>query len=673
MKSHRVLVVTIAASCIVLFMTALAGCDGYGISVSSVTPAAGPPSGGTEVTIAGSNFDSDSTVTFGGNAATDVTYVDGGTLTALTPAGEEGAVDVSVVGRYGTRGTLADGFTYRMPSLTVTVVDRDGVALPNALVMLGTDPTTDLQGTTDAAGQISFLSEELDDVETITAGLAGYRNFTIIDFPQPEAAAANLASGKEYDYTNAEPWEISMTLSQLSGPHGWLDASISDWDGLADNCPAPPAPPCIVRFAWINVPATNMSDSIDSTDCEACIGQSPFFIPFFGAASMMVPAFLEQTEIHATAGLLDATNFEIAVTKFGHASFSIDSTNTAANPKAVGIPLTVDTGDDRGVTIDLTAVAPAPEDEFGEMLLINDQPHGLSPLSAFLGMNLGGTEISEFAYRFPGLDPAQVAADPDLADSTYLVRAEVMRADGTSQSYNNTAQIIDAQQTFTIDALLGVPDVTSPDDGSVLPDDRVTDVSWDAGGDATNLYMVSIGTIFIDGDETESDIFWDVAAPPDVTSFTLPELPADSLPEFESCRSYRVEMSGLALTGFDFADGEFGSWDQVFLGYVPVLDANNQIYVFTPGDACGPLITMIDPVEGDAAGGDAVTISGMYFGDDQGDSTVTFAANPAAVTSWSNSAIEVVSPVGVADTSAAVIVTVDGQASNSGYFRYENP
>jgi hypothetical protein len=81
-------------------------------TVASISPAVGLASGGTVVTIAGANFSSASTVSFGGVAATAVTYVNGTTLTATAPAGT-GTVDVTVTDAGGTSATsTADQFTY---------------------------------------------------------------------------------------------------------------------------------------------------------------------------------------------------------------------------------------------------------------------------------------------------------------------------------------------------------------------------------------------------------------------------------------------------------------------------------------------------------------------------------------------------------------------------------
>lgn len=65
-------------------------------TVTSVTPAMGPTTGGTAVTISGADFQNGASVAFGGTAATGVAFVNSGTLTAVTPLQAAGTVDVVV-------------------------------------------------------------------------------------------------------------------------------------------------------------------------------------------------------------------------------------------------------------------------------------------------------------------------------------------------------------------------------------------------------------------------------------------------------------------------------------------------------------------------------------------------------------------------------------------------
>lgn len=82
-----------------------------GVFVSQVSPPNGPTAGGTTVTVTGLNFVAPCSIAFGGNAASNVTFVSANSLTATTPAHAAGPVDVSVT--CGTdQYTFGNGFTY---------------------------------------------------------------------------------------------------------------------------------------------------------------------------------------------------------------------------------------------------------------------------------------------------------------------------------------------------------------------------------------------------------------------------------------------------------------------------------------------------------------------------------------------------------------------------------
>jgi hypothetical protein len=75
-------------------------------------PATGPVAGGTSVTITGADLTGATSVTFGGKSATSILVsADGTTLTAVTPAGVAGKVDIVIVTPNGT-ATLPQSFTY---------------------------------------------------------------------------------------------------------------------------------------------------------------------------------------------------------------------------------------------------------------------------------------------------------------------------------------------------------------------------------------------------------------------------------------------------------------------------------------------------------------------------------------------------------------------------------
>ncbi|HKK91803.1 MAG TPA: IPT/TIG domain-containing protein, partial [Longimicrobiales bacterium] len=81
-------------------------------TVTAISPDSGPTAGGTVVTITGTDFQADATVTIGGVTATDVTFVNSTEITATTPAGTAGQADVVVTNPDTQSDTLAGGFTY---------------------------------------------------------------------------------------------------------------------------------------------------------------------------------------------------------------------------------------------------------------------------------------------------------------------------------------------------------------------------------------------------------------------------------------------------------------------------------------------------------------------------------------------------------------------------------
>jgi hypothetical protein len=87
------------------------------LTITSVTPSAGGVSGGTAISITGTQFGSDATVTVDGTPATAVTVTSTTTLTAVTPAHAAGVAAV-VVTSGGKSATSASGFTFVAPTGT---------------------------------------------------------------------------------------------------------------------------------------------------------------------------------------------------------------------------------------------------------------------------------------------------------------------------------------------------------------------------------------------------------------------------------------------------------------------------------------------------------------------------------------------------------------------------
>ncbi len=118
-----------------------------GATVSSVcvtngacSPATGSSSGGTPVTITGTNFAAGATVTFDVASATNVVVVNSTTITAKTPPHVGGSVNVTVTNKAGDQGSLAGAFLYI--STPISSKPRLNVVVPDTSYQGGGDSVT---------------------------------------------------------------------------------------------------------------------------------------------------------------------------------------------------------------------------------------------------------------------------------------------------------------------------------------------------------------------------------------------------------------------------------------------------------------------------------------------------------------------------------------------------
>lgn len=80
--------------------------------LTSISPSTGPVSGGTTVTISGYGFSNATGVSFGGVAARSFQILSDGHVSAVTPNGSLGLVDVEMTSSIGSSAALTQSFTY---------------------------------------------------------------------------------------------------------------------------------------------------------------------------------------------------------------------------------------------------------------------------------------------------------------------------------------------------------------------------------------------------------------------------------------------------------------------------------------------------------------------------------------------------------------------------------
>ena len=167
-------------------------------TVTSITPARGPTSGGTVALIQGTNFAQGIRVLFGPTPATSVTVMSDSRLSAIAPAGMAGVVDLTVVNADGQSAQLLRAFTYVDPS------------------QLGTAPT--LASVTPSSGLAT------GGTQTVLTG-AGFQAGMLVFFGGYSAAAAATQNAG------------IATATSPAGPRGRVDVAITNPDGQSSILP----------------------------------------------------------------------------------------------------------------------------------------------------------------------------------------------------------------------------------------------------------------------------------------------------------------------------------------------------------------------------------------------------------------------------------------------------
>lgn len=107
-------------------------------SIISVSPNTGPTTGGTAVTISGTNFTGTTSVKFGSSNATSFTVISATQLSAIAPPGSLGTVDVTIRTPGGTSAVnSADQFSYTVPADSANLRKLQATVTPMAAQVWG--------------------------------------------------------------------------------------------------------------------------------------------------------------------------------------------------------------------------------------------------------------------------------------------------------------------------------------------------------------------------------------------------------------------------------------------------------------------------------------------------------------------------------------------------------
>ncbi|WP_111619789.1 IPT/TIG domain-containing protein [Paenibacillus pabuli] len=188
--------------------------DAIAPTITSVSPTSGPTTGGTTVTLNGTNLNGATAVKFGATAATSYTVNSATQITATAPAGSAGTVDVTVTTPGGTSTTsAADQYTYIAAPTITSVSPTWGPTSGGTTVTLTgtnlTDATAVKFGATEATSYTVNSATQI--TATAPAGSAGTVDVTVTT----PGGTSTTSAADQYTYI-AMPTITSM--SPTSGP-----------------------------------------------------------------------------------------------------------------------------------------------------------------------------------------------------------------------------------------------------------------------------------------------------------------------------------------------------------------------------------------------------------------------------------------------------------------------
>jgi alpha-tubulin suppressor-like RCC1 family protein len=191
-----------------------------GPAISAISANFGDMAGGNTVTVTGNHFYDGMSLKIGGVTATNIVVTSQTTLTATVPAGSApGAVDVTVVDEFSQTATLTGGYTYKLPTPTISSVSPNISAMDSAATITitgtnfvakpvsGTYYSVQFGGT--AATNVTFIN-----TTTLTATLPSHSLGTYdVTVTSSFSATATLTNGFTYTASNYAFTNAALNIS----------------------------------------------------------------------------------------------------------------------------------------------------------------------------------------------------------------------------------------------------------------------------------------------------------------------------------------------------------------------------------------------------------------------------------------------------------------------------
>ncbi len=476
-------------------------------TISGVSPNTGPETGGTTVTLTGTNLTNASAVTFGGNAAT-ITANTATSITATVPAGA-GSVGVAVTTAGGT-ATAVNAYSY-IPTLSVTPGAATGTSVGGAFSQSnpasgGTAPyvyalasgalpagvslntaTGAVTGTPTTAGAFAYAIQATDSQGTPATATGATVSGTITKGTQtisfaaladaslsasPLTASATSSSGLAVAFTSATTGvcTVSGTSVTLLGPGTCTlnadQAGDANWNAATQVQRSFTATAATLSVTPGAATGTSVGGAFSQSN-PASGGTAPYV---YALASGALPAGVS---LNTATGAVTGTP-----TTAGAFTYAIQATDSQGTP-ATAIGATVSGTIAKGTqTISFTSTAPAATVPGPVYTVTAVATSGLN-VSFSLDAASTGCALAGAAVTFTGPGTCVINAD-QAGDANWTAAARVQQSfavtaaapiaadvTGVAVPFNSPGTAIDLSSAITGGAHGSVVIVTAPAHGAV--------------------------------------------------------------------------------------------------------------------------------------------------------------------------------------------------------------
>ena len=585
-------------------------------TVTGISPAVGPITGGTSVTITGTGFLNATAVDFGNTATSSFVVNPAGTLITVTsPVGVAGLVDVTVTTAGGTSAkSPADQFGYAPVVSGLSPAQGPVIGgTPMTIIGQGFIPgaTTVLFGSTPPAS-LTVLSDRQIAV-TSPPGAAGLVDVTVTT----AAGTSAKSSADQFSYVAAP------TVAGISPAVGPITGGTSV---------------TITGSGFLNATAVDFGNTATSSFVVNPAGTLITVTSPAGVAGL----------VDVTVTTAGGTSAKSPADQFGYAAV-VSAVNPGQGPTIGGTPMTITGQGFTGTTAVLFGNTPRRSfTVLSDSQIAVTSPPGAAGLVDITVITAGGTSAKSSADQFsyvaaptvtgisPAVGPITGGTSVTISGTGFQGATAVDFGDTAASSFvvNPAGTLITVTSPAGVAGLVDVTVTTATGTSAKSSADRfgyapVVSAVNPARGPATGGTRTTIAGAGFTGASTV--LFGSTQA-----TFTVL---TDALIVVTS----PAGIAGLVDVTVTTAGGTSAKSSADQFGYTPVVSA-------------------INPAQGPATGGTPMTITGAGF---TGASTVLFGSTPASFTVLSDTQIAVTSPAGAAGLVDVTVTTAVGTSAKS--------